>query len=135
MLWKLQDALNPETQTMDYATWKKAGEGIEGILNFMCEPLIPATEKTSYRTLRCQSGKDLTVLACALERYYLKEGAYPETLEMLIPEYLPQMPPGSGPPALLSYELNEKGYELRANRLPEQSDNSLTEAVWKRVRE
>ncbi len=135
MFWKLQDALNPETQTMDYATWKKAGEGTESILNFMCEPLIPATEKIPYRILRCQSGKDLTVLACALERYRLKEGSFPEKLEVLIPEYLPQMPPGSGPPALLSYELTEEGYELKANRLPELPPELSVEVVWKRSRE
>jgi hypothetical protein len=101
----------------------------------MCEPLIPATEKIPYRILRCQSGKDLTVLACALERYRLKEGSFPEKLEVLIPEYLPQMPPGSGPPALLSYELNEEGYELKANRLPELPPEFSVEVVWKRSRE
>lgn len=134
-IWQFQDALDPKTQTVDHEAWKEGVEIPKGFLHLLSRNMIPGHEKLIYQFLCCQSERDITILACALERYYLKEGAYPETLEMLIPEYLPQMPPGSGPPALLSYELNEKGYELRANRLPEQSDNSLTEAVWKRVRE
>ena len=132
MFWKLQDALNPESQTMDYATWKSAGEGSESIFNFMCKPLAPATDKILYKFLRYQSEKDATVLACALERYRMKEGSFPEKLEALIPEYLPQMPPGSGSPALLSYQLNEEGYELKASRRPDLPADSSTEVTWKR---
>ena len=120
---------------MDYATWKSAGEGSESIFNFMCKPLAPATDKILYKFLRYQSEKDVTVLACALERYRMKEGSFPEKLEALVPEYLPQMPPGSGSPALLSYQLNEEGYELKANRLPELPPEFSVEVVWKRSRE
>ncbi len=132
MFWKLQDALNPESQTMDYATWKSAGEGSESIFNFMCKPLAPATDKILYKFLRYQSEKDANVLACALERYRMKEGSFPEKLEMLIPKYLPQMPPGSGSPALLSYQLNEEGYELKASRRPDLPADSSVEVTWKR---
>jgi len=143
MFWKLQDALNPESQTMDYATWKSAGEGSESIFNFMCKPLAPATDRILYKFLRYQSEKDATVLACALERYRLKEGSFPEKLEMLIPKYLPQMPPGSLEQGSLSYNRTEKGYELILNKLPGVTDippsfppeESGVEVVWKRSRE
>jgi hypothetical protein len=142
VLWKTQDALNPEAQTVDYAAWKKALEGVDGNLNRLCWILTASFEKTLYyRTLRCQSERDVAILACALERYRMKEGSFPEKLEMLIPEYLPQMPPGSGPPAILAYRLNEEGYELRATRMPDYKsdfplpnfkDSYSPEAVWKR---
>lgn len=145
-LWKYQDALNPEAQTVDYAAWKKVREGVEGKLNdismIMAAYLTATFEKTLYyRTLRCQSERDVAILACALERYRMKEGSFPEALETLIPEYLPQMPPGSGPPAILTYRLNEEGYELRATRMPDYKpdfpfpgfkDSYSPEAVWKR---
>ncbi len=119
-LWKYQDALNPEAQTVDYAAWKKVREGVEGILNRLSWFLTATIDETLYyRTLRCQSERDLAILACALERYRLKEGSFPEKLETLIPECLPQMPPGSGPPAILTYRLNEEGYELKATRMPD----------------
>lgn len=141
-LWKYQDALNPEAQTVDYAAWKKVREGVEGKLNRLSWILTATFEKTLYcRTLRCQSERDLAILACALERYRMKEGSFPEKLETLIPEYLPQMPPGSGPPAILTYRLNEEGYELRATRMPDYKpdfpfpgfkDSYSPEAVLKR---
>ncbi len=118
-LWKYQDALNPEAQTVDYAAWKKVREGVEGKLNRLGWVWPVAFERTLYRTLRCQSERDLVILGCALERYRLKEGSFPEKLETLIPEYLPEMPPGSGPPAILTYRLNEEGYELKATRMPD----------------
>jgi len=141
VLWKTQDALNPEAQTVDYAVLKKALEGVEGKLNRLCWNLTATFEKTLCRTLRCQSERDVAILACALERYRMKEGSFPEKLEMLIPKYLPQIPPGSGPPAILTYRLNEKGYELRANRMPDYKpdfplpnfkDSYSPEAVLKR---
>ena len=47
------------------------------------------------------------------------------------------MPPGSGPPATLSYQLSEEGegYELKANRLPDLQSEFSLEATWKRSRE
>ena len=140
-LWKYQDALNPEAQTVDYAAWKKAQESVEGKLNIISEMMTGAFNIVLYRTLRCQSERDVAILACALERYRMKEGSFPEKLEMLIPEYLPQMPPGSGPPAILAYRLNEEGYELRATRMPDYKpdfplpnfkDSYSPEAVLKR---
>ncbi len=141
--WKYQDALNPESQTMDYATWKSAGEGSESIFNFVCRPVFFHHDKILYKFLRCQSEKDATILACALERYYLKEGFYPEKLEALIPAYLEAMPPGSLGRGSLSYTRTENGYELTLNRLPGVTDippgfppeESGVEVTWKRSRE
>jgi hypothetical protein len=41
---------------------------------------------------RGQTDADLALLACALERYRLKAGRFPETLEALVPEFTPKLP-------------------------------------------
>lgn len=135
--WLWQDALEPKTQTVNYEAWKKGAEGPKGFLYLLSRNLSLDLEKSCYRFFRCQSQKDITILACALERYRLKEGVYPEKLEALIPDYLEAMPPGSGPPATLSYQLSEEGegYELKANRLPDLQSEFSLEATWKRSRE
>ena len=131
-LWKYQDALNPEAQTVDYAAWKKVREGVEGKLNRLGWVWPVAFERTLYRTLRCQSERDLVILGCALERYRLKEGSFPEKLETLIPEYLPQMPTGSLSQGSLTYNRTEKGYELILNKLPDLPADARMETIWRR---
>jgi hypothetical protein len=65
-------------------------------------------------------------------RSRIKEGSFPEKLEALIPEYLPQMPPGSLSQGSLSYTRTEKGYELILNKLPELPADSRMETIWRR---
>ena len=134
LVWKYQDALDPEAQMADYDAWEKArefrDEKTKGYLSFMARNFGAYFYPEAFQ--RGQSIIDMAVLACALERYRLKEGSFPEKLEMLIPEYLPQMPLGSGSPALLSYQLNEDGYELKANRWPDLPPESSVEVTWKR---
>lgn len=44
------------------------------------------------RVVEAQNGIIQTRLACALERYRLENGSYPETLQALMPEYLSALP-------------------------------------------
>jgi hypothetical protein len=142
-IWQFQDALDPKTQTVDYEAWKKGVEIPKGFLHLLSRNMSLGHEKLIYKFLRCQSERDTTILACALERYRLKEGSFPEKIEVLIPEYLPQMPPGSLEQGSLSYNRTEKGYELILNKLPGVTDippsfipeESGVEVVWKRSRE
>jgi hypothetical protein len=46
----------------------------------------------NIRMARSQSGLDQAVVACALERYRLAKKDYPESLEALVPTYLPKVP-------------------------------------------
>jgi len=39
-----------------------------------------------------QSNMDLARVACALERYRLAQGGYPESLEVLAPQYIDKLP-------------------------------------------
>jgi len=53
---------------------------------------LPALRDSFRRTANIQDNVILTLLACALERYRLKNGAYPATLAELVPVYLPALP-------------------------------------------
>ena len=54
--------------------------------------LIPALTKASRRFSRAQATANQAALACALERYHLSHGAYPESLAQLVPQYLAKIP-------------------------------------------
>lgn len=58
---------------------------------FMLESL-PAMLGQNQRMARTQSGLDQARVACALERFRLAKGSYPERLEALVPGFLPEAP-------------------------------------------
>ena len=125
-------AIDTEGQTLDYAAWKKAVDLPKSIFNILARPMIPGDGKASNAFLRVQSYRDAVILGCALERYRLKVGSFPEKLEALIPEYLPQMPKGSLSQGSISYTRTEKGYELILNKLPELPKEDNMETIWRR---
>ena len=66
-------------------------------------------EDAPLGTARHQTMVDETVIACALERYRLAHGEYPETLEALAPQFIAQVPHdviGGGP---LKYHRTDDG--------------------------
>jgi len=71
--------------------------------------LMPAVARCAQRFARAQSGVDLALIACALERHRLVTGRYPDTLDALTPEFLAKVPPDliTGQP--LKYRLTEDG--------------------------
>jgi hypothetical protein len=54
--------------------------------------LLPALPNVAKKTARAQAGLDAIVLACALERYRLARGEFPETLDALAPDYVARIP-------------------------------------------
>ncbi|PWU14904.1 MAG: hypothetical protein C5B50_16370 [Verrucomicrobia bacterium] len=54
--------------------------------------LLPSLTRAVQRTAYGQAGVDAMMVACALERYRLAHGAFPETLEKLVPEFVPKLP-------------------------------------------
>jgi hypothetical protein len=54
--------------------------------------LFPALAKACGRFALAQSTVDQTALACALERYRLAHGEYPETLKVLTPQFVREVP-------------------------------------------
>lgn len=64
-------------------------ESITGIYLRVITPAMSAARKTEFR-FAANEQCSITALAC--ERYRLDHGTYPETLEMLVPDYLAQIP-------------------------------------------
>jgi hypothetical protein len=58
----------------------------------MARLLFPAVGRAAIRMARGQTVLDLAGVACALERYRLAQGRYPDTLEALTPRFLTQIP-------------------------------------------
>ncbi len=54
---------------------------------------LPSYTKAAERFARAQASVDLARVACALERYRLANGQYPETLDTLAPNFIPKLPP------------------------------------------
>jgi hypothetical protein len=71
--------------------------------------LLPAVQRAALKAAQGQAELHLARVACALERYYLAEGAYPDRLEALAPRFLASVPvdPVNGRP--LHYRRLETG--------------------------
>ena len=54
--------------------------------------LVPPISKVSLRAAKAQTSTDHAALACALERYRLATGAFPERLEALVPQFMARLP-------------------------------------------
>jgi hypothetical protein len=58
----------------------------------MVQMLMPALERAYLAEWRDRCYMDMAVAACAVERYRLKQGRLPETLDALVPEFLDAVP-------------------------------------------
>ena len=54
---------------------------------------LPAVSTGAHKSAFTQNAVDMAIVACALERYRLAKGEYPERLAVLAPEYLKTIPP------------------------------------------
>jgi hypothetical protein len=54
--------------------------------------LLPALHNIPRRAAAAQTAADEATIACALERYRLANGHFPETLDALVPRFIPQLP-------------------------------------------
>jgi hypothetical protein len=59
---------------------------------FLENAMTPNFSKACQTAARNQTRVKQTLIACALERYHLAHGQYPETLDALIPQYLDTLP-------------------------------------------
>jgi len=58
----------------------------------MASMLVPSLEKMPAKTGSTQTAANEAALACALERFRLAKGSFPETLESLEPQFISQVP-------------------------------------------
>jgi len=54
--------------------------------------LLPALGNISMKAATAQTSTDHAALACALERYRLANGSFPEKLDALVPQFIAQLP-------------------------------------------
>ncbi|MBI5385479.1 MAG: hypothetical protein HZA90_12440 [Verrucomicrobia bacterium] len=89
---------------------------------FMARLLMPALSKVALRTARQQTLLDQLRIACALERHRLAKGAYPATLDVLVPRYLAAVPNDliAGEP--LKYQKTGETYQIYAVGWNQQDD-------------
>jgi len=59
---------------------------------FIASMLLPALGKMVRRSAEAQTAADQAALACALERYRLAKGQFPENLEALVPRFISRLP-------------------------------------------
>ena len=60
--------------------------------NSITRMLLPALGAVEQKLANAQAMADLAQVACALERYHLAHGDYPEKLDVLMPQFIAQIP-------------------------------------------
>jgi len=78
-LQRANDAIRAETK--HYSPYK-----VQALM------LFPAISATTRKIATSQASIDLARVACALERYRLAHGEYPETLDALAPQFIEKLP-------------------------------------------
>ena len=133
MCWDLRDSLDTQQQVLDDTRWNAALKRGGIIRSILANENVGGMGIVDDRWLRIQSTRDVTILGCALERYYLKNGRYPEKLEEeLVPTYLETMPIGWNKQGTLSYKLEGPGNELISNKDPNRTEPDKMSVIWKR---
>ncbi|HYT59673.1 MAG TPA: hypothetical protein VEL06_05855, partial [Haliangiales bacterium] len=72
----------------------RLGKGLNAILHhrFIASMLLPALGKVSLKAAKAQTAADQAALACALERFRLANGQFPEKLDALAPRFIDRIP-------------------------------------------
>ncbi len=93
---QFNDVLHPETHRIEVRASQAAETTITKVhrtpYTFIFLMGYPGLAGQNLRMARSQSGLDMAVIACALERHRLDKGRYPETLAALAPAYLSKAP-------------------------------------------
>jgi hypothetical protein len=102
-----------EQRTVSPETMEQAGKSTEGRRvtpwNFLSRESLSAIAGTARKSARIQVEVDLARTACALERYRLAHGEYPETLDALMPQFVKAVPNDIFGGKPLRYRLNSDG--------------------------
>jgi hypothetical protein len=118
--------------------------GLNAVLNHraMARMLLPALNSVEYKMARAQTYANLAEVACALERYRLARGQYPDTFDALAPQFLAAVPQDVIMGQPLNYRRFEDGqfilYSVGWNKkddggvaVKESRDRTEGDWVWK----
>lgn len=88
--------VNPETRVVSPAAEARATNAYNEIrltpCNWSAGLLLPALTRCSAKFAYAQATTDLARIACALERYRLAHAEYPESLGVLVPQFMKKIP-------------------------------------------
>jgi hypothetical protein len=88
--------VNLETRVISPAAEARAAQACDKIrptpYNWTTSVLLPALPKCSEKFAYAQSVANLARIACALERFRLAHGEYPESFDSLVPKFIPKLP-------------------------------------------
>ena len=90
----------------------KAAAGITLAKTLMAGIVLPVCGSVLEKTTRAQAACEEAETACALERYFLLHGTYPESLEALVPTLLDRVPTDVIDGAPLRYRRTDDGRYL-----------------------
>ncbi len=65
---------------------------VRNLRNFLAALTLPSVSKVAERGFEANAGIDLARVACAVERFHLKNGSYPDSLEALTPDLMKEIP-------------------------------------------
>ena len=101
--------------------------GFGGILRHLslAALLVPELKEVPAKATAAQTSVDQARIACALERYRLAHGDFPESLAALVPSVSPELPkdPITGEP--YRYRRTQDGYRLYSVGWNERDDNGI----------
>jgi hypothetical protein len=140
--------INPSVNLSMETAFQKSHAGVLGALlhhTLMARSTLPAFTRVPQKVAVAQSGVDLAMVACALERCRLTIGQYPEDLSALVPRFASALPHDiiNGQPLnyrrtdngrfiLYSVGWNEKddGGVVATKGKPPHADNEQGDWVW-----
>ena len=119
--------IDPARHRVDAELAKSIDEAPElkgaAMFNVFARLLFPAVGKSALKFAHAQASVDLSLTACALERFRLKHGTYPSNLDPLVPEFIERIPVDVMTGELPRYRLEADGrfvlYSVGWNQLDE----------------
>ncbi|MEA3212152.1 MAG: hypothetical protein QOE70_5209 [Chthoniobacter sp.] len=138
--------IDPTGHRLDYQRPTPSGPeylhgAVESYYYFLLRICAPVYSSVEERVIRTKTQLDQTRLACALERYRLANGAFPEHLEQLAPSLIPEAPLDPYTDAAFKYSRREPGsfvlYSVGPNLLddravlnPKKGERYQLDVVW-----
>ena len=99
------------------------------LFNVLAAMMIPNINKAAQITARNQTAADEALIACALERYRMANGSYPDSLDALVPKFLEKLPHDiiTGEP--LKYHRGDNSFVLYSIGWNEKDDGGMAGPV------
>lgn len=152
----IQDHCLPLVDTAQHRVFVDAARAAEeapelksaSLYNIFARLLFPGVLKAAMKFAAAQTAIDQATVACALERYRLAEGKYPDTLDPLVPKFIARIPvdvingelpryrrESDGTFVLYSIGWNQKdeGGDVASRKPTTSVDAAIGDWVWKQV--